>query len=61
MKVVLTDRVGNKVAEVETSDGPYTFKLQTASGLKEYKLSFIYKRDTEGGRDPTKLKGAMLQ
>ena len=61
MKVILTDRAGNKVSEIETQDGPFQFTIKTASGWKEYTLSFIYKRDNEGGRDPTKLKGAMLQ
>jgi len=60
-KVEVFDPKGNKIAEVDVHEGPYSFQLQTVTGLKNYKLSFIYKRDAEGGKDPTKIKGAMLQ
>jgi len=61
MTVKLIDPNGNEVAELDVHEGPYNFELQTASGMKNYKLSFIYKRGPDGEKDPSKIKGAMLQ
>lgn len=61
MTVVLIDKAGKKIADIETADGPFSFQLQTVSGLREYTLSFVFKRDSEGNKDPEKVKGAMLQ
>ena len=61
MKINLLDRDGHKCAEVETDKGPFSFELSTVSGPKVYKLSVVYKRQEDGTKDLTKIKGAMLQ
>jgi len=62
MNVKLINSEGKEVCELEISEAPYKFSLDTIWGKKEYKLNFNFLKDkATNEKDFTKLKGAQLQ